>query len=219
MRQKGNRQSDWSELLHEDSVIEKDLPKRGDKKWYDYIPVAQIKDLLPKLRYIRGSKDKIQFDGFRITSENNQSIFEKNHYFFASRSQVDRLAWYIGSKILEQIFLKFNGFKVSKLSRVMEEDVENYHVYDQMKIVKETFKKLVEKHVEGFVSDDELTRHGERFLAAFDDKNDKIKVGKILDSLVSEHGISQARDRLRKRNNQKFSAQALGIKEVSGETD
>ena len=214
MKKKGREHAEWEDIK-EDEVIEKDLPVNTDnKKWYDFLPLAKIKDLLPVLRYVRGSKEKIQFDGFKITAENNISIFEKNHHFFNSRQQVDRVAWYIGSKMLEIIYLRHGGLKKTKLTEFLESQEEFYRIYDQLKIVKETFTGLVEKYQEGFLTDEELDRHAEGFLKVFSYKEDKIKAGRLLDQMLSEKEIRKTKDRLRQREYRSFEGKAKGISEV-----
>jgi len=215
MKQKGREHANWTSELKSDDNIEKELPSsKDDKKWYDFIPLAKIKDLLPVLRYVHGYKSKVQFDGFAITSENNKTIFERNKHFYHSQGQVDRVAWYIGSKMMELIYLKHNGLKKTKLTEWLESQEESYRVLDQMKIVKETLNGLIEKWQEGFVTDEELDAHAETFLKVFTVKEDRIKMGKMLDQMMSEREIKRTKDRLRQREYRNFEAKAKGIEGV-----
>jgi hypothetical protein len=218
MKKQGRDHAEWEEIK-EDLNVEKDLPTKNDKKWYDLIPLKQIKDMLPRLRYVRGAKDKIQFDGFKITSENNNSIFERNKSYYSSKAQIDRLAWYIGSKMLEIIYTKHGGFSKGKLSEILEAQEEEFKTYDQMKIIKETFADLVKKNLEGYVTEEELEAHASRFLGVFSEKSRCIKVGKILDTLLTDREIYKAKDALRKRVSRNYEAQAAGIKEVKTTSD
>ena len=215
MKQKGREYANWTSELKTDENIEKTLPVNGEnKKWYDYIPLARIKDLLPVLRYVHGLKSKVQFDGFAITSENNKTIFERNKHFFHSVGQVDRVAWYIGSKMLDLIYLKHNGLKKTKLTEWLESQEDIYRTLDQMKIVKETLNGLIEKWQEGYVTDEELDQHAEAFLKVFTVKDDRIKMGKMLDQMMSEKEILRTKNRLRQREYRNFEAKAKGIEGV-----
>jgi len=214
MKKKGREHAEWEDIK-EDEVIERDLPVNTDnKKWYDFLPLAKIKDLLPVLRYVHGSKSKIQFDGFAITTENNKSIFERNKHFFHSTGQVDRVAWYIGSKILEIIYLRHGGLKKTKLTAYLESHEDEYRQIDQRKIIKETFVGLVEKYQDGLITEEELDKHASSFLDVFPDKNDRIKVGKILDQLLSEKEVKRTKDRVRQREYRNYEGKARGIEEV-----
>jgi hypothetical protein len=137
-----NRSVEWIEKEDQIESFENDFPIKKGKKWYDYIPFDKLKELLPRLKNIRGSKAKIQFEGFKITSDNNKTIFERNKTF-GSRAQVDFMAWYIGSKFLEIIYFKMDGFAKTKLSLLLESQEEEFRVYDDMKTTKEIFRSHV----------------------------------------------------------------------------
>lgn len=214
MKAKGTEYSNWDDIK-EDEILEKDLPRhqKSGKKWYELIPFSDIKGLLPVLRYIHGAKERITFNGFKITAENNNTIFERNKHFFTSQSQVDRVAWYIGSKMLEIIYSKHGGLKSTKLADYLESQEEKYRIYDQFKIVKDTFKKLVEKHYEGYVTDEELNQHAEDLLKTFDGEN-KAKAARIIDELLSETEAQRISNRVKKRVVRDWEKKVRGIEKV-----
>lgn len=198
MKVRGKNNSDWKTLeeCENESMI-------GKKKWYDLIPIDKIKDGLPMLKYVRGAKSKIQFDGFLITAQNNQAIFDRGKGIFHSRSQIDRIAWYIGSKILQLIFDKEHKVSNDKLTKLMESQEKENMLYDQFKIIKVSFEKLIEKHIQGYVTAEELKKKAMEFLKVFEEPENVEKVKQILEELLSESSIIRVKGRLRKEKSRK----------------
>jgi hypothetical protein len=122
---------------------ERDIEGKGKPKWYLMLPYDEFVPHLPKLRYLRGSKAKFSITTFDEINKVCQEVFECNKSFFRFRSQVDLLAHYIGTKILEQVYVVQRGYKKYPLSILLEEQEEQFKIWDQMKTVKEIFQSFV----------------------------------------------------------------------------
>lgn len=213
-------QIDWGkpeEGQIEDFVEEKTPTIKG-KKWYDFIPFEKVKELLPRLKNVRGPKVKIQFDGFKTISDNNKTIFERNKSF-GSRSQVDFMAWYIGSKFLEVIYFKMDGFPKTKLSRELESKEAEFRLYDDMKTVKETFRYYIEQYLEDFITEADLMSNGKKLLETLDNISVKNRMAKIFDEMMSPEEINKVNSTLKKRDYRKFQADVKGFKVFSNGSD
>jgi hypothetical protein len=211
---------DWSKPEEEqvEGFVEEKMPTVRGKKWYDFIPFEKIKELLPRLKNVRGPKVKIQFDGFKITSDNNKTIFERNKSF-GSRSQVDFMAWYIGSKFLEVIYFKMDGFSKTKLSRELESKEAEFRLYDDMKTIKETFRYYVEQYLEEFITEADLMSNGQKLLETLDNISAKNRMAKIFDGMMSPEAINKTTATLKKRDYREFQAKVKGFKVFSNVSD
>jgi hypothetical protein len=211
---------DWSKPEEEqvEGFVEEKMPTVRGKKWYDFIPFEKIKELLPRLKNVRGPKVKIQFDGFKITSDNNKTIFERNKSF-GSRSQVDFMAWYIGSKFLEVIYFKMDGFSKTKLSRELESKEAEFRLYDDMKTIKETFRYYVEQYLEEFITEADLMSNGQKLLETLDNISAKNRMAKIFDDMMSPEAINKTTATLKKRGYREFQAKVKGFKVFSNVSD
>jgi len=182
----------------------KDLHGKGKKKWYDELPYDKFVDKLPMLRYVRGSKAKVSITTFDEINKVCQQIFECNKSFFRFRVQVDLLSHYIGSKILEQIYIVKKGNRKYPLSQLLEDQENQFLVWDQMKTIKELFSNLCEKEVQGFITKEEMDEFIAKYIATFDDKDDRIKMGGVIDLMMDSGENLKARERIRKKDGYKI---------------
>jgi len=198
---------EWPELEkesrdHEEEILgtpARNLEGKGVPKWYDMIDYRKISKFMPKLRVIRGGKAKFTLTTFGEIDQAAQSIFERNKSFFRHRAQVDSVAYYIGIKIMECIYLILPGFYKSKLSLLLESQEAENQIYDEMAIIKEKFKKDVERFVDGIIDEDEVHKKINLYIATFDDKKAKETMGKVLDRMIDKNEENKALDRMRKR--------------------
>lgn len=177
---------------------DRDLEGKGRPKWYLMLPYDEFVPHLPKLRYLRGSKAKFSITTFDEINKVCQEVFECNKSFFRFRSQVDLLAHYIGAKILEQVYVVQNGNKKYPLSVLLEEQEEQFKIWDQMKTVKEIFQSFCEKYADGFMTQEELDGHIEKYVNTFDDPENRIKMAVIIEKMIADGEVRKAKDRLRK---------------------
>lgn len=192
-------------------------PKKKHKgpKWYEMINYSpEFIEELPKLRYIRGSKSRFTIVTFEQTDRSCQSIFECNKFFFRFRSQVDMIAHYLGTKILEEIYMTRRGIKKSALSELLEKKEKVFKIWDEMKCIKGIFGDLMEKYVEGFIENRELEAEIDELVGTFSDKNEQKKMRAIIEKMKNEGEAYKAKDRLRKKDEAKKKAEAKGIREV-----
>jgi hypothetical protein len=183
-------------------------------KWYAMIPYDQIIPHIPKLRYIRGSKAKISITTFEEVNRACQQIFECNKSFFRFRVQVDLLAHYLGTKILEQIYVVMQGGKKTPLSKILEDSEVQFELWDQMKAIKEIFQSLCDKRVEGFITDEEMDAHVDKYLATFESDFDREKMARVIDVMIEKGEFGKAAERNRKRYERKYKekkANDMGI--------
>jgi len=177
----------------------RDLTGTGKIKWYQHIPWDKVLPKLPQLRNIRGSKTRINLWMFSEIDHTAQSIFEKNKSFFRFRAQVDILAYYLGARILEELYLTRHGFPKSKLSQMLESMEDEYVIYDEMKILKEKFKADLEKYHEGFISEKQIYEKNVTYVTALSHEKNRDKMAKILDDLIGQESDTRIKNRLRKR--------------------
>lgn len=200
---KANTSGEWKEEGQSCSqgpeVAQKD---RAGKKWYEYIPYDKIRDKVPLLRNIRGGKKELRFWTFHETWEEGQILFDHNPAFFRTRNQVDLSAHYIGMRVLFELHKK--GIPRSSLSEILEEEEKNFILFDKMKSIKESFKKLVELHVEGFVEDEELDSKAFKFISSFKQEKNRIKVARMLDLMMEKGEVQKAGDRVRQRKHRDY---------------
>ena len=184
---------------------ERNLEGKGKVKWVELLDLQKAAPYLPILRHIRGSKARIAFTMFKEIDDMAQSIFEKNKSFFRFRTQVDIMAYYLGIKQVEHLYLTCKGFGKSKLSELLESLEEDYRIYDDMKTCKEKFKSDLEKYYEGFITDDELFRRRQQYIDIFSGfsgdspGNLPEKMKKIFDEMMDESDLLKAKERIRKR--------------------
>jgi hypothetical protein len=190
--------------FHE-SPPKRNLEGKGKIKWYEMIDYKKIIPLLPVLRNIRGSKTKINLWMFSEIDNACQSMFERNKSFFRFRAQVDIFCFYLGSKMMEQIFLLNNGFPKSKLSLMLEACEKEYLIYDEMKILKEKFKTDLEKFWEGYISDEEIYAKQAQYVQVLSEAQNQRKMAKIFDDMIGQENNTRIKDRLRKRSERKQS--------------
>lgn len=196
------------------SPAHRNLEGRGKPKWYEMLPYEDFAPHLPQLRYVRGSKAKFSITTFQEINDLCQEIFEKNKSFFRFRVQVDLLAHYIGTKILEHLYVTNRGLPKNKLAQLLEEREKQFAIWDRMKTVKEIFASLCEKRIEGFVSEDEFEAEIGDYIATFDTEIDRMKMAQIVDILLERKAMEKAKDRTRKRFERTQEAKEKGIKAV-----
>ena len=187
MKEKGK---DFAEYTEKDYMVdeeswpeaspERNLEGNGVPKWYNFLPWDKFIHLLPKLRYLRGSKAKISLTTFDEINKVCQQIFEGDKSFFRYRVQVDLLAHYIGTKMLEQIYIIQKGRKKDPLSQILEDQETQYKIWDRMKTVKEVFQDLSEKYAEGFITQKQLNSHVEKYISTFEEAEDRVKMADII---------------------------------------
>lgn len=199
MKKTGKSSGKWED---EEESQELDPKDHKGKKWYEYIPYDKIRDKVPLLRNIRGGKKELRFWTFHETWEEGQELFDKNKTFFRTRNQVDLSAHYLGMRLLYE--LHKNGMPQSDLSSFLEEQEAEFTLFDRMKHVKETFKNLIEHHLEGFVTEEELDKKAERHINSFKKKSDQIKVARMLDLLFESGEMKRAGDRIRQRKHREY---------------
>lgn len=205
MKEKGHDHVELTEEPEEEGVdntphAPRNLDGKGRVKWYELIDYDKIIPHLPILKNIRGSKAKIQLWMFSEIDSLCQSIFEKNKPSFRYRAQVDILCYYLGAKLMEQIYVVRTGHSRSKLCELLELREEDNMVFDDMKTVKEKFKADVEKYYEGFLTKEEIYVLWESYLSVFSFTKDKEKMNKVLNNMVDSEGHEKVKDRLRKRH-------------------
>ena len=193
---------------------ERNLEGKGKPKWYDKLPYEKFVDDLPMLRYVRGSKAKISITTFDEVNKVCQQLFEANKSFFRFRVQVDLLAHYIGTKILEQIYIVKRGKKKYPLSQLLEDQEKQFEIWDQMKTVKELFANLCEKMVDGFMTEKEFDQYIAKYIATFSTADDRIKMAMVIDLMFDRGEVGKAKDRLRKNRANKQRAYEKGIQVV-----
>ncbi|MEE9913199.1 MAG: hypothetical protein K4571_15915 [Deltaproteobacteria bacterium] len=222
MKKKGREHADWHSNNDSDQENEntknvsqeRNLDGRGKVKWVEIPDWEKIEPYLPILRHIRGSKARIAFTMFKEIDDMAQSIFEKNKSFFRFRTQVDIMAFYIGVRIVEHLYLTRKGFGKSKLSELLESLEAEYRVYDDMKICKEKFKCDFEKYSEGFITDEELLKRRQQYLDIFSGDspgNLTEKMTKIFDETMGDIELFKAKERIRKRTSYQKNKKALGL--------
>jgi len=178
---------------------ETDIDGAGKVKWYDRLPYEKFSDDLPMLRYVRGAKAKISITTFDEINKVCQQMFECNKSFFRFRVQVDLLSHYIGAKILEQIYIVKKNKKKYPLSQILEDQEQQFAIWDQMKSVKEIFASLCEKKAEGFMTDEEMDGHIETYIGTFENASDRIKMAEVIDSMLKNGEEFRASERLRQK--------------------
>lgn len=201
---------------HDNETPVRNLEGKDRPKWYAMLPYDEFVPHIPKLRHIRGSKAKVHIDTFDETSKVCQQIFECNKSFFRFRAQVDLLAHYLGTKILEQIYVVRAGKSKDPLSEILEEMEPQYIIWDQMKTVKDIFKDLCEKLSQNVLSESEFLGYLSRYVRSFAlDENGKKMEKIILEMLEKSSGeeeVKKIKERLRKREyRQKAKAQGIGV--------
>jgi hypothetical protein len=194
---------------------ERNLEGKGNPKWYSFLPWEKFVPFLPRLRYLRGAKAKFSITTFEEINKVCQQVFECHKSFFRFRSQVDLLAHYIGAKILEQIYIVHAGIEKDPLSVILEEQEGQFIIWDRMKVIKDIFKDLCEKNVDGFVSDNELETHLDRYVSTFKDAEDRIKMASIIQKMKETGETFKAKDRVRKNFENRQRAIEKGIHEVA----
>jgi hypothetical protein len=177
-----------------------DLDGKGKIKWYNRLPYEKFVDDLPMLRYLRGAKTKISITTFDEVGKVCQQIFECNKSFFRFRVQVDLLSHYIGARILEQVYIVKKNQKKYPLSQLLEDQEAQFIIWDQMKSVKELFASFCEKKAEGFMTDEEMDEKVEKYIATFENANDRIKMAEVLDLMINKGEEVRAAERIRQKN-------------------
>ena len=193
-----------------------DIDGNGKVKWYDKLPYDSFAEDLPMLRYVRGSKTKISITTFDEIGKVCQQIFECNKSFFRFRVQVDLLAHYIGTKILEQIYIVKKGKRKYPLSQLLEDQEQQFLIWDQMKTVKELFSTLCEKKSQGFISEAEMDELVEKYISTFDTPDHRIKMASVLDLMIEQGEEFKASERIKRkeRYKNKQKKEEYGIQEV-----
>ncbi|MFA7218213.1 MAG: hypothetical protein WC057_06425 [Dehalococcoidales bacterium] len=190
----------WPKTQPKKAKTKSGIDGKGKIKWYDRLPYDKFVDDLPMLRYVRGSKTKISITTFDEIGKVCQQIFECNKSFFRFRVQVDLLAHYIGTKILEQIYIVKKGKKKYPLSQLLEDQEQQFLVWDQMKTIKELFSSLCEKRAQGFITKKEMDNLVEKYISTFDEIDHRIKMSSVLDLMI-EHGEEhKAKERIRQKD-------------------
>lgn len=182
---------------------DEDINGKGKVKWYNKLPYADFVEDLPMLRYVRGARAKIHITTFDEINKVDQQIFECHKSFFRFRAQVDLLAHYIGSKILEQIYIVKKNHKKYPLSDLLEEQEKQFEIWDQMKTVKELFSNLCEKKENGFITDEEMKELVDKYIDTFSDPDSRIKMASVLDFMIEQGEEFKAKERLRKKETYK----------------
>jgi predicted transcriptional regulator len=193
------------ETTRKDKENSRNLEHGMKKKWYEMIPYEKILPYMPKLRIIRGSKKKLNITVHAEISEEAQSLFEKNKSFFRHRAQVDVMAYYLGIRMMVEIYLTRNGFPRNKLSLLLETEEPEQELYDQMSIVKEKIKKDVERFTEGMMTEDEIHSKMDSYLLTFENEKTRETMCKIFDRMIDKNEVDKAKDRVRKRVDYKRS--------------
>ena len=211
MKEKGYNHVEYHVEYEEDQVIDKEfwpqassernLEGKGILKWYNFLPWKKFIHLLPKLRYLRGSKAKISLTTFDEINKVCQQIFEGNKTFFRYRVQVDLLAHYIGTKILEQIYIIQKDQRKDPLSQILEDQEEQFKIWDRMKTIKEIFQDLSEKYTEGFITQKQLDFHIKKYISTFEDSEDRVKMADIIEKMIQNGEVHRAEGRIRARKN------------------
>jgi len=184
------------------------------KKWWHYINIDKMKPLLPTLRNPQGTKREVRYHTFLETWTACQELFERNRFIFRTRNQVDFLAHYIGTKILVEAWGQ-SGIPKSGLYTLLEKHERKRSLYDDMKNVKVIVIDLVEKFVEGFVTQEELDKRCEEFVDAFSTFKEKEMMAKIIDSLMETEELKKMKDRLRQRKHREQEKRLKGLESTS----
>ncbi len=177
---------------------DRNLEGKGKPKWYDFLPYHKFVSLLPQLRYLRGSKARFTITTFDEINKVCQQIFECHKSFFRYRTQVDLLAHYIGTKILEQIYIVQCNHRKNPISKLLDEQELRFVIWDQMKTIKEIFQGLCEKYVDGFVTEKEFDAHVKRYISTFESADDRIKMATVIERMMVSGEAHKASERVRK---------------------
>jgi len=209
-------EENWPQTKNKNVKKDGELDGKGKIKWYDRLPYNEFVDDLPMLRYLRGAKTKISITTFDEIGKVCQQMFECNKSFFRFRVQVDLLAHYIGTRILEQIYIVKKNKKKYPLSQLLEDQESQFIIWDQMKTVKELFASLCEKKVSGFITKPEMDALVEKYIATFDEPDQRVKMAAIIQSMVDGGEERKAKDRIAKNDNYKTKQieKEYGIHEV-----
>jgi hypothetical protein len=208
----------------EDELIDREhdneLPNRIEGKgkpiWYKFLHYNEWVQYLPSLRYIRGSRAKFSITTFDEINKAAQQVFECNKSFFRFRAQVDLLAHYIGTKILEEIYVTQKGIMKDPLSKILEEQESQFLVWDRMKAVSEIFQNLCEKRAQGFITEQEMDEHVDRYISIFESKEDRNKMLLKIDIMLQSGEMFKAKERTRMKSYRaKYEAAEKGISIVS----
>jgi len=206
----------WPKSQSKKAKTKSEIDGKGKTKWYNRLPYDKFVDDLPMLRYVRGSKTKISITTFDEIGKVCQQIFECNKSFFRFRVQVDLLAHYIGTKILEQIYIVKKGKKKYPLSQLLEDQEQQFLVWDQMKTIKELFSSLCEKKSQGFITEKEMDELVEKYISTFDEKDHREKMSSVLDLMMERGEDHKAKERIRQKDfyKNKQKQKEYGIQEV-----
>lgn len=184
---------------------QRNLEYGKSKKWYKMIDYERIIPFMPKLRNIRGSKKKLNITVHSEISEEAQSLFERQKHFFRHRAQVDVMAYYLGIRMMVEIYLTRPGFYRDKLSELLESQEKEQMIFDQMSIIKDKFRKDLELFQDDLISEKEIHEKIDLFLETFPEGEHRRKMEKILDKMIGVPEVAKAKDRLRKRAEYKRS--------------
>ena len=168
------------------------------KPWKSVINFEELGPLLPGVREVSGSKAKLCFNSFQTMDSILQAVFDKNHATFQTRSQVDRLAHYIGGGILEQVYLVLHGHSRSKLSLLEEKYEEVEERLDQMQRAKEKLQKKINLFTSGVISDDEVYAYWDELLECFN-QEERIRLEAIFNDMFDRGEALKSKDRVRKQ--------------------
>ena len=109
------------------------------------------------------------------------------------------------------------NIKPYPLSKLLEEQEEQFKIWDQMKTIKELFATLCEKKISGFITKKEMDDLVAKYIATFEDPSDRIKMSDILDFMIQNGEETKAVERIKKRDSYgiKQREKEYGIQEVN----
>lgn len=168
------------------------------KPWRSVINFEELGPLLPGVKDVSGSKSKLCFNTFQTTDSILQAVFDKNHTTFQTRSQVDRLAHYIGAGIIEQVYLVLHGHARSKLSLLQEKHEASDEKLNQMQLAKDKLQKKIDLFTSGLISDDEVYEHWDELLECFNQEEQK-RLESIFNDMIDRGENLKSKDRVRKQ--------------------
>ena len=238
MKFKGREHADWSEEAME-AVLdkaerewekEKEAKRPAKKLKADHIKAAEWlkliipgiekmdekqKTIFPIMQTIKGSKSKVQFETYSEKVADIEQIFDNYGHVFRSKAQLNALAHYIGTSILQWKFIVMNGKGLSVLSQRIAEQEPKRNFRGTLMKLHDEIKLSIDHYHAGIIDNKELCKEMNEFVEIFKDKEERVVARRYVETLVESGEVERGRVRSAVRTHRK--AKFLGLQLIDGE--
>lgn len=172
--------SAWMKLLH--PAIEK-MSEENRTMW-------------PLMQTIKGSKTRIQFDTYSETAQDMEQIFDNFSHIFRSKAQLNALAHYIGTNILQHKLIVLGGKGISRFSQRLKDHEQKRNFHGELSKLHDEIKLSIDHFYAGIIDEKDLEEDMQDYVKCFNNPEDQKVAERFLSTLLETGEMERGRARM-----------------------